>query len=251
MKNKVMNLFGNNKVAPNMGVKYSKLLESFIAPFQDEFSEVESFEEVISMAMLGWNFGNMKIIVPADDFDKLVNIPPENGINIALMLKMIDYKVSKFKKHTNFIISFDLKETSGDPILSVITQSEEDYMMDMLNAMDKKSGEHDFEENYINRHAIIIKPLQPFIEWVRDLYPDKEHNITETNIYLVNEDIGDLENWLRKKFDKFFMLELEDWHLNKKEWPQRRNYKMFKLWFQVDVSEMIYDLEKAPVLKIT
>ena len=45
------------------------------------------------------------------------------------------------------------------------------------------------------------------------------------------------------------MMELNDWHDNKKEWPQKRNYKMFKLWFRVEISEMIYDLEKKPVSK--
>jgi hypothetical protein len=76
-----------------------------------------------------------------------------------------------------------------------------------------------------------------------------EEDIKETNIYLVDDKIDDVEKWLKKKFDKFFMMELDEWFENKKDWPQKRNYKMFKQWFQVDVSTMIYDLEKNPVLK--
>jgi hypothetical protein len=59
-----------------------------------------------------------------------------------------------------------------------------------------------------------------------------------------DDKIDDVEKWLIKKFDKFFMMELDEWCANKKEWPQKRNYKMFKLWFKVEISEMIYDLEK-------
>lgn len=44
-------------------------------------------------------------------------------------------------------------------------------------------------------------------------------------------------------------MELDDWHMNKKEWPQKRNYKMFKEWFQIDFSSMVYDMEKRPVSK--
>ena len=85
------------------------------------------------------------------------------------------------------------------------------------------------------------------------MYPDDddfEEDIKETNIYLIDDTIDDVEKWLKKKFDKFFMMELDEWHTNKKEWPQKRNYKMFNLWFQVEISRMIYDLEKQPVLKL-
>lgn len=53
----------------------------------------------------------------------------------------------------------------------------------------------------------------------------------------------------QKKYDKFFMMELDEWHKNKKEWPQIRSYKTFKQWFKVDISKMIYDLEKRPIVK--
>jgi hypothetical protein len=43
MKGKVINLFGN-KTIPNTGVKYSKLLEQFIAPFANEFRDTKYIE---------------------------------------------------------------------------------------------------------------------------------------------------------------------------------------------------------------
>jgi len=124
----------------------------------------------------------------------------------------------------------------------------------MMDSPDNEATEDDFKENYINRKAIIIKPQQAFVDWYLRINPeddfDFEKDIKKTNIYLVDNGINNLEKWLKKKFDKFFMMELEEWCEDKKEWPQKRNYKMFKLWFKVETSDIIYDLERKPVLKI-
>jgi len=257
MKNKVINLFENNKIVPNSGVKYSDLLEQFMNPFMSGFKDYEYVEDIIEFAINAWNFGNMKSIIPPEEFDETRKDIPKTDIDFVLLNKMIDYKAEKFKEYENFIVDFELKQIdNGDPILRVITQEQDAYLTNMLDVMEKEDSQQysqeDFEENYINRVAIILKPLQPLIDWHNSIYPDSkidETDIAETNIYLVNDEIDDIEKWLKKKFDKFFMLELSDWHTNKKEWPQRRNYKMFKLWFRIEISEMIYDLEKSPVLK--
>ena len=251
MKNKVINLFENNKIVQNTGVKYSELLEQFMAPFVNDFNNMEYLEDAFEFAINTWNLGNMKVILPQEEFQKPTDLIQDEDINFDLLKKMIDYKVSKFKKYTNFIVDFELTETNADPILKVITQSEEDYLSGMMNSMDNEINQGDFEENYINRDAIIIKPKQPFLDWYYSLYPedDYEEEIKSPNIYLIDETIDDVEKWLKKKFDKFFMQVLGEWHENKKEWPQRRNYKMFNLWFRVEISEMVYDFEKKPVLK--
>jgi len=250
MKNKVIDLFGN-KIIPNTGVKYSELLEQFMSPFMDDFKDYEYIEDIFEFAINAWNMANINIIMPNEDFEKAMSSIQQEEESISLLKKMIAHKEDKFKEYTNFIVDFELKETSGEPILSVITQEEETYLSNMMDTLDNEVTQDDFEENYINRIAIIIKPLQPFIDWHNNLYPDSTINETDIDIdlYLVNDQIDDLEKFLKKKFDKFFMLELENWHTNKKEWPQRRNYKMFKLWFRVETSEIVYDLEKNPVLK--
>jgi len=254
MKDNVINLFGN-KVVPNIGVKYSELLEQFISPFVSEFRDTEYVEDIFEFAINAWNFGNMEVILPKGEFEKATGLIKEQDIDAVLLRKMIDYKVSKFKQYDDFIIDFELKEVKAgeDPILSILTQQKETYLANMMDTLDNEVTEDDFEENYINRCAIILKPQQPFVDWYFNLNPedelDFEEEIKETNIYLVDDKIDDVEKWLRKKFDKFFMMELGEWCLNKKEWPQKRNYKMFKLWFRVETSEVIYDLEKKPVLK--
>jgi hypothetical protein len=254
MKNKVINMFGN-EIVSNKGVKYSKLLEQFMSPFAHEFKDYEYIEDIFEFAINAWNFGNIKVLMPQKEFEKSIGLIQEKEVNTVLLHKMINHKASKFKKYTNFMADFELKEVdNGDPILSVVTQEEEAYLANMISEMEEEDNLHlqeSFEENYINRHAIILKPQQPFLDWYSSMNSEEDFDeeIKKSNIYLVDDAIDDLEKWLKKNFDKFFRMELDEWHGNKKEWPQKRNYKMFKLWFRVETSEIIYDLEKKPVIK--
>lgn len=249
MKNNVVNLFGNNNIVQNQGEKYSVLLEKFISPFAKEFQDIEYMEDIFEFAINAWNFGNMKILMPDGEADAVFNVIKTDDIDIDLLNRMIDYKVQNFKNHPNFIVDFEVKEVMGNPVLTVVTQTEEAYLANMLDKTENEFSEEEFDENYINRIAINLKPLQPFFDWCSNLYPDEVFDTDETNTYLISDDIANAEDWLKKKFDKLFMLELDNWHENKKEWPQRRNYKMFKQWFHVSISTMIYDLESEPVSK--
>ena len=251
MKNKVINLFNKPQiVVPNTGVKYSQLLEKFLEPFVKDFEDVEFYEDIFEFAINAWNSANMKILLPNEDNDNVFDALENKEINVALLNRMIDYKISHFKDYTNFIVDYDLEETIEDPILKITTQEQDVYLKSMLEQFDQEDTAGNFDENYINRSAIIIKPLHPFIEWCSKLYPEDLDDISATRTYLISEDIEDFDFWLAKKFDKLFTFELASWHTNKKEWPQKRNYKMFKEWFQIDISTMIYDFEINPILKM-
>jgi hypothetical protein len=248
MKNNVINLFGDKNFIENNGTKYSKLLEELLVPFEDDFQDEEYLEDIFEFAITAWNFGNMKNIVPKKEFNNIV-AAFETNKDIVLLIKMINYKVAKFSSYNNFIVDYELTEKNGEPTLTVVTQESEAYLQNMLD--DSSFQQDDFEENYIDRSAIILKPRQPFFDWINKLYSEEEpiNEVNDSNVYLVSDDIDDLEKWLIKKFDKFFMMELEDWHSNKKDWPKNRSYKMFKEWFDVSVSDFIYDLEKKPIIK--
>lgn len=249
MKNKVINLFDKSLVVENKGVKYSTLLEKFIEPFVNEFADVEYYEDVFEFSINAWNLGNMKLILSDNEINESFEALNLQGENMELLKKMVDFKISHFKEYTNFIADYELKETDADPILTVITQEENVFLGSMLDDFETENTDAEYEENYINRSAIILKPLQSFIDWCANLYPDDLNEIKETKTYLINEDIEDIEAWLKRKYEDLFSFELESWHENKKEWPQKRNYKMFKEWFQVDISRMIYDFEMKPVSK--
>ncbi|WP_034885992.1 hypothetical protein [Gillisia sp. JM1] len=248
--NKVISLFGNTKFTQNKDVKYSELLEKFIANFKNDIKEIEFIEDIFELAIAACNFGNLSIVMNEKEVKKIIASASEQDLNTALLSKMIDYKIASFRKYTNFIIDYELKGTDSDPILAVITQEEEPYLASMLEDIERNNTSDDFEENYIDRKAIVIKPLQPFFDWINALYPEDKIDNDESNIYLIDENIKNVEDWLKNKYDRFFKMELNEWHANKKEWPQRRNYKMFKQWFQVIISTEIYDLERRPISKI-
>lgn len=251
MKNKVIDLFNKPKVVvPNPGVKYSQLLENFLQAFVDDFKDVEFYEDIIEFGINAWNSANMKVLLPQEeDDDDIFDALEKKDINVALLNRMMDYKISHFEQYTNFIVDYDLEETIEDPILKITTQEQDDYLKSMFEQFDQEEEAGNYDENYIDRSAIIIKPLQPFIDWCSNLYPEDLDNIGKIRTYLISEDIDDIDLWLENRFDKLFSFELNSWHIKKKEWPQKRNYKMFKEWFQIDISRMIYDFELKPVQK--
>jgi len=255
-KNKVIDLFGGKTVIKNTTeISYSKLLEQLLAPFENDFPQDFYLEDIFGFAITAWNFGNMSIIIPKNEFKKTMDLAAKEVDYYPLLRKLIDYKAANFPTFSRFITDFEIIEKDGEDILTVVTQEPENYLSEMVNSIDNENTSNDytaedFEENYINRYAIVVKPLKPFADWLFNLYPeDGFPEFIECSIYLINDEIADLEVWLKKKFDKFFMLELEAWNTNKKEWPQKRTYKMFKQWFQVELSTMVFDMEKHPVSK--
>jgi hypothetical protein len=254
-KNKVVNLFGDNKTPQNQEEKYATLLNQFVKVFDSNFTEFEYHEDVYEFAQNTWNLGNMRSILDKPEFKGILSTAKEDGEDYLLLDKMTAYKVKHFKEFTDFIVDFHFFENNrGIPTLKVVTQTEDMYLSEMLEMnFPKENTNDDFEENFINRSAISLKPLQPFIDWHNNIYPDSKINASdfnEVNIYLINNTYyEDVEAHLKKKFDNYFMRELEGWHTNKKEWPQKRNYKMFKNWFQINISTAVLDLEKTPVSK--
>jgi hypothetical protein len=104
----------------------------------------------------------------------------------------------------------------------------------------------------INRNAIVIKPKKVFFDWVNSIYPeDPIVDPNEGNVYLIKEKETNvaIEKWLQRNFDKIFINELNDWHTDEKDWPQKRNYILFKEWFNVEIHSMILDLEDAAIEK--
>lgn len=248
MAKKIIDYFNKTIIIENEGVKYSELLEKFMTPFKISALEFDDYNSFIEFAIGAWNFGNMKILLPKEDSNKLFQMLKEKEGNSDLMISMIDHKVAKFKKHSNFIVEFELTEKDNEPFLKIVTESEASYLANMLENKGLFEPESTSENNYIDRQSIIIKPLQPFLDWYYNLYPEDSELIIKGCSYLIHEST-DAESWLKKKYDMIFTLELESWHGNKKDWPQKRSYKMFKQWFQVDISTMVYDLEDEPIFK--
>lgn len=252
MNDNIIDLFSGKHIIQNEGIKYSDLLNDFIKPFENDFPDEMDIEDIFSFACSAWNLGCMSLIIPKEEFKRILSensiANPENTI----FKRMIELKNKKFASYDRFIDDFSVEEKHGELVLTVITQEKEAFLASLIEeAPDNSPVKVDFEEAFVDRHAIIIKPLQPFFDWINSIYPDDPLNeVDEPNVYLVDDKIDSVEQWLKKKFDKFFIMELDEWHAEKKEWPQKRTYKMFRQWFCVEISTMVYDMENRPVYKI-
>ena len=51
-----------------------------------------------------------------------------------------------------------------------------------------------------------------------------------------------VEEVLKKHYAIIFEQELVEWHLVEKDWPQKRDLKTFKDWFEVEAHSMVLDV---------
>jgi len=103
----------------------------------------------------------------------------------------------------------------------------------------------------VNRHAVVVKPRQPLLDWINALYPDLTEDGSETTVYLVKSQFSleDTEKWLKRHFKEIFDNELIDRHTDENDWPQKRTYKVFKEWFDTEIHEQVVDMEDESIRK--
>ena len=110
--------------------------------------------------------------------------------------------------------------------------------------------------NSINRSAVVIKPKQPFVDWLNSI-PDEDidftlERISEDNItFLIPlyDDPRDAKNYIRKRFKRIFEWELFGWIVTKELWPKKRTWEMFQEWFSIEINSEIFDLVDGEIEK--
>lgn len=110
----------------------------------------------------------------------------------------------------------------------------------------------------INRYAVVVRPAQPMIDWVRQVDIDMgnepladEAIRSNTNVYLIPEfePPADAEKYLRKRVKGIFEEELAGWYTVPDLWPKQRGWKTFCKWMEWDVHEMVWDMEAGAIVK--
>jgi len=105
----------------------------------------------------------------------------------------------------------------------------------------------------IHRSAIIVKPKQPFFDWLKSI--DHEDDFSdlrdETDVYLIPdyESVDQAENWLRKNFDQIFCDQMNHWYTDEDIWTKNRTFKKFNNWFEYSLHTMIWDTLEEPIRK--
>jgi hypothetical protein len=101
----------------------------------------------------------------------------------------------------------------------------------------------------LNRSAIVVKPRQPFLDWLHTADPTS-HRLTlceltrEPRIYLIpecdtEEDVRDV---LRELCEEIFVEQLAGWFNDERTWPRDRSLDVFCRWFDFQHHSVLVDL---------
>lgn len=104
----------------------------------------------------------------------------------------------------------------------------------------------------INRTVVTVTPEQPFIDWANsfnDNGPQLEPSELYPTSYLIPDNYDELsyDKFIRQRFTIIFEAELSSWMLDPADWPKDRSYKAFKQWFDIRVSDTVFDLGSGKI----
>jgi hypothetical protein len=107
----------------------------------------------------------------------------------------------------------------------------------------------------INRSAILVKPAQPFLDWLHQVDPTSarlklDDLRLEPTIYLLPECESKEEaiECLGEVCTEIFEEQLDGWYRVPSAWPAERDLNAFLLlWFEWSLHSMIVDLGDDPI----
>ena len=100
----------------------------------------------------------------------------------------------------------------------------------------------------VNRGLVIVHAKEPFLEWLKTLPDPCDMTLTEINedntAYLIPEyeDDGQRDRVLKKFYDMIFQDQLAGWWTREEDWPQKRDLRTFKKWFDLQFHSVVEDL---------
>lgn len=107
----------------------------------------------------------------------------------------------------------------------------------------------------LNRSAIIVRPKQPFLDWLHTADPTsgsvtRRELVLEPTVYLIPECDTDaeLDTALRVLCEEIFVDQLAGWYTDETTWPKDRNFETFCRWFEFQHHSMLVDLCDEPLI---
>ena len=108
----------------------------------------------------------------------------------------------------------------------------------------------------INRSVAVVKPKQPFLDWLNAL-PDNEESFTladlqtDCTVLLLPEFGNDLQaqKFIKKIHADIFERELDAFCTDPDWWPSKRDYKTFLRWFDIEHHSEVFDTVDTEIIK--
>ena len=108
----------------------------------------------------------------------------------------------------------------------------------------------------VNRTAIVVRPGQPFLDWLHRADPtSSELNLEdlrrEPTVYLLPECENEEEarKWLKEVCGQIFEEQLDSWYRVPSSWPRRRDLDAFDRRFEWSLHSVAVDLCDDPLLQ--
>ena len=95
----------------------------------------------------------------------------------------------------------------------------------------------------INRMAAVVSPKKPFFDWSEDVLGPDENDCdaaTFRSVFLLPERTR-IENALKSVYADIFDEMLRGSVSDPQYWPDKRDLRTFRAWFEVTLVEMVYD----------
>lgn len=108
----------------------------------------------------------------------------------------------------------------------------------------------------INRTAVVIRPKQPFVDWLNSV-PDEDmvftlERVSDDNItYLIPpyENPDEARTCVKKIYEQLFEFVLFGWYTDEELWPENRTWEMFQEWFKIEINSEVFDLVDGEIEK--
>ena len=105
---------------------------------------------------------------------------------------------------------------------------------------------------FLNRGLVILRPKEPFIQWVSRIAADDPvpvDELAQASTYLIPEFQTEDESWdwIRSNSSLLFDLALNEWDADESEWPTVRDWPALSDWFQVEFVDLVWDLVDEPL----
>lgn len=107
----------------------------------------------------------------------------------------------------------------------------------------------------VNRSVVIVRPRQPFLDWLRALPGGIDPGVTlaslqqNGNALLVPaaDDADAVETFLLAHAAQLFQAELADWCEDAALWPAPLNAERFLQWFDLAIHPIVTDIAEEPL----
>lgn len=245
-KGKVISINQNSKQAKD--TNYSEVFRRFVDGVYHLFSPEIEKPEILEICIQAWNYAILSQDMPDEEFEFIKSravLPPSV---LSLLDDLIKEKNQNYKRYNQCIVDFQVEHFENQELLRLETISKEGYLIDMLEEEMDDDTDLQYEPGFVNRHAIIVSPRKPFLNWLKKLFPEDDEEMPPTKIYLADDGV-DPNEWLEKNFDRIFLSELEENYTDSKQFPKNRTFKMFLDWFEVNFSIEVFDIEPFPLRK--